>query len=101
MTNITTTPAPQPLFIPITKFQLYGLPAKTTAYKLAELGLLDLTKNVIGRVGVTIEEARRFVSTPLPGPAKRDTTRGTIASLRARGHDQAADRLEKRQSQAA
>jgi len=97
-----TSPAPAPIFIPISKFQLYdGLPGRTNAYRLDKLGLITLTKNANGRVGVTIEEAKRFVSTPLPTASKRDTTKATVASLRRRGYGHTADLLEKRGSRAA
>jgi len=85
----------EPLFIPLAKFAEYGLPrSKGTAYKYEKLGRLKLLTDSCGRRGVTLAEAHRFLTTPPPSSAsKRDTSAGTIASLRARGYHDAADRV--------
>jgi len=85
-TTISTSSTPELLFYSLEQFRAAGGPGRTKAYELAGLGLLELVKSPHGKVGVTAAEVRRYfaASTPI-ALVKRDTSRGTAASLRSRG----------------
>jgi hypothetical protein len=84
----TPTPAgatPDRLFYTLAQFHAAGGPGKTKAYALEAEGKLQLVRTPHGTVGVTPEEARRFIaaSVPIRG-AKLNRSRATEASLAAR-----------------
>jgi hypothetical protein len=78
--SLTATPK---LFFTLAEFHAAGGPCHTNAYKLDAQRLLTLTHPPGCKVGVTAAEAARFfASAPT---AKRDLSKATNASLKARG----------------
>ena len=81
-----TSSTPELLFYSLEQFHAAGGPGRTKCYELANLGSLKLIKSPHGKVGVTADEARRYFAQSVPICfVKRDTSRGTAASLKARG----------------
>ena len=75
----------QKLFYTLAEFQEAGGPGHTTAYKLANLGRLNIVKTLHGRTGITAAEAERYFASSKPiAISKRDTAPGIAASLRSR-----------------
>src|SRR5579862_3807932 len=65
--------AAMPLFIPVKLFRQFGLPGKTSAYKLAANGLLNLVHPPGLQVGITATEALRFfAAAPAAAEVQRD-----------------------------
>jgi len=72
-----------PLFYPLSEFKAIGLPCRTKAYQLSRLGFLNLVKDPAGRVGITAEEARRYLALSRPlAECKRDLGKATAARRR-------------------
>jgi hypothetical protein len=73
MSTPIPTPAPAPFFIVLRDFKAFGLPCRSQAYHLNDLGLLNLSVDPAGRRGVTADEARRYVASAKPlAEVKRD-----------------------------
>ena len=82
MSTSTLAPAAAPLFYTLSMFKAAGLPGRTRAYDLANLGLLMLVKDGAGRVGVTRAEAERYFATARP---LSECKRALVANLTRKG----------------